>query len=391
MRTTTRRVLTAAAAMTMFAAACTGDDDSGSADTDAGGDTGASAAPTGATSGATSGATDATSGATDATSGATDATSGATDATSGGDTTTASSTGASGDTVDVVQGEDLVFHVITHGDDGVFWSVVQTAVEAAGADLGVDARYFGANNDAEAQSQAIEAAIAEGSDGIAISLADPEGVSAAATAVVEAGIPLYTLNSGLNNWQDLGAVTHVGQDEIVAGQGAGERFNELGVTKILCGRQEQTNIALEERCEGLAETFEGEVVSEFVGLDADPTEQENQIAALLQADPDIDAFMGTGPNLPLRAIAAAESAGRELQIAGFDISPDVITAIKDEAVAFTVDQQQYLQGYLPVVMLYLQATNLNTAGGGLPILTGPGFVDTENVDGVAELVDAGTR
>ena len=104
-------------------------------------------------------------------------------------------------------------------------------------------------------------------------------------AVVEAGIPLYTLNSGLNNWQDLGAVTHVGQDEIVAGQGAGERFNELGVTTILCGRQEQTNIALEERCEGLAETFEGEVISEFVGLDADPTEQENQIAALLQAEP----------------------------------------------------------------------------------------------------------
>ena len=121
------------------------------------------------------------------------------------------------------------------------------------------------------------------------------------------------------------------------------------MTTILCGRQEQTNIALEERCDGLAETFEGEVISEFVGLDADPTEQENQIAALLQANPEIDAFMGTGPNLPLRAIAAAETAGRELQIAGFDISPDLITAIKDGTVAFTVDQQQYLQGYLPVV------------------------------------------
>ena len=214
-------------------------------------------------------------------------------------------------------------------------------------------------------------------------------MGAAAQAVVDAGIPLYTLNSGLNNCQDLGAVTHVGQNEIVAGNGAGERFNELGVTKILCGRQEQTNVALEERCDGLAETFEGEVISEFVGLDADPTEQENQISALLQADPDVDGVMGTGPNLPLRAIAAAESAGRELVIAGFDISPDLITAIEAGDVAFTVDQQQYLQGYLPVVLMYLQATNLNTAGGGLPILTGPGFVDSENVAEVAELVDAG--
>ncbi len=293
--------------------------------------------------------------------------------------------------MDVSQGQDLHFHVITHGDDGVFWSVVQKATEDAARDLGVEVTYFGSTNDAQSQSEQIEAAIAEGSDGIAISLADPEGVSAAAEAVVAAGIPLYTINSGLNNWKDLGAVTHIGQDEIVAGQGAGERFNELGVAKILCGRQEQTNVALEERCDGLAETFSGEVLSEFVGEDANPTEQENQISALLQANPDVDAFMGTGPNLPLRAIAAAESAGRELTIAGFDISPDLITAINDGSVAFTVDQQQYLQGYLPIVLMYLQATNLNTAGGGLPILTGPGFVDADNVAGVADLVQAGTR
>ncbi len=215
--------------------------------------------------------------------------------TTGGTEGTTAGTGGTttpGDTVDVSQGEDLHFHVITHGDDGVFWSVVQKATEQAAADYGVEVTYFGSTNDAEAQSQAIEAAIAEGSDGIAISLADPEGVSAAAQAVVDAGIPLYTLNSGLNNWKELGAVTHVGQDEIVAGQGAGERFNELGVTTILCGRQEQTNVALEERCEGLADTFEGEVISEFVGLDADPTEQENQISALLHANPEVDAVHG---------------------------------------------------------------------------------------------------
>jgi simple sugar transport system substrate-binding protein len=369
MRKQFRYAASALAVVTLVAAACTGDDDD-SADTEA-----------------TSAETEATSAETEATSAETDApgTTGEAPATSGAPGTT------TGDTVDVSQGEDLHFHVITHGDDGVFWTVVSNAVEQAAADYGVEVTYFGSTNDAEAQSQAIEAAIAEGSDGIAISLADPEGVSAAAQAVVDAGIPLYTLNSGLNNWQDLGAVTHVGQDEIVAGQGAGERFNELGVTTILCGRQEQTNIALEERCNGLDETFDGEVISEFVGLDADPTEQENQISALLQANPEVDAFMGTGPNLPLRAIAAAETAGRELVIAGFDISPDLLTEIESGSVAFTVDQQQYLQGYLPVVLMYLQATNLNTAGGGNPILTGPGFVDAENIAEVAELVDAGTR
>ena len=88
-------------------------------------------------------------------------------------------------------------------------------------------------------SEAIaEAAIAAGSAGIAISLADPTGVSAAAESVVAAGIPLYTLNSGVDHYKSLGAVTHVGQTEFVAGQGAGERFNALGATKVLCGRQD---------------------------------------------------------------------------------------------------------------------------------------------------------
>jgi simple sugar transport system substrate-binding protein len=373
MRKKYRYALTALAAFTLVAAACTGDDDD--------------SAVTGATSGATSGTTGApasTSGGTTGTSGA-PATSGAPGTTGGTGST------APGDTVDVTAQQDLHFHVITHGDGGVFWSVVQKATEDAARDLGVEVTYFGSTNDAQAQSEQIEAAIAEGSDGIAISLADPEGVSAAAQAVVDAGIPLYTLNSGLNNWKDLGAVTHVGQDESVAGQGAGERFNELGVKKILCGRQEQTNVALEERCDGLADTFDGEVMSEFIGLDADPTEQENQISALLQANPDIDAIMGTGPNVAVRAVTAAQSAGRDVPIAGFDISPDVIKGINDGSIAFTVDQQQYLQGYLPVVLMYLQATNLNTAGGGLPILTGPGFVDADNVEAVADLVQAGTR
>ena len=293
--------------------------------------------------------------------------------------------------VQPTQGCDKIYHVITHGDAGTFWSVVEGAVQDAEAAIGCEVVYSDSNNDALFQSQQIEAAIAAGSDGIAISLADPVGVKAAAQAVVAAGIPLYTLNSGVNNYKGLGAITHVGQTEIVAGNGAGERFNALGATHVLCARQEQSNVALEERCQGLAETFEGEVTSEFVGLDANPDEQQNGIAALLQGDPTIDAVLGVGPNLPLRALAAGTQAGRDLVIGGFDLSSDLIDEIEAGNVAFTVDQQQYLQGYLPVILMHLQATNQNTAGGGLPILTGPGFVDTANASAVKQLVSQGTR
>ncbi len=283
------------------------------------------------------------------------------------------------------------YHVITHGDSGTFWSVVEVAVRDAAEAIGCEVVYFGANNDAQAQSQAIEGAIADGSAGIAISLADPTGLEAAASAVVEAGIPLYTLNSGVNQYKDLGGVTHIGQTEVVAGNGAGERFNALGASHVLCARQEQSNVGLDERCQGLAETFSGQVTSEFIGLDATPDEQQATIAALLTADSSIDGVLGTGPNVPLRALDAASDAGRTLIIGGFDLSGDLISAIEAGDIAFTVDQQQYLQGYLPVMLMHLQATNQNTAGGGLPILTGPGFVTPDNAAEVAALVDAGTR
>jgi simple sugar transport system substrate-binding protein len=291
----------------------------------------------------------------------------------------------------LVQGADLTFHMVTHSDDGVFWSVVKKGSEDAAAAVGVNMVWSPSSNDPNKQVQDIEAAVAAGSNGLGVSLASPDAVGPAVQAAVAAGIPVITVNSGVGLYKELGALTHVGQTEIVAGNGAGERFNALGATKVLCARQEQSNIGLEERCQGLAETFSGEVVSEFIGLDADPTEQENTIASMLSADPDIDAVLGTGPNVAVRAIAAGTAAGRELIIGGFDISTDIIGAIEAGDIDFTVDQQQYVQGYLPIILLYLFNTNLNTVGGGLPVLTGPGFVDTENVGEVKALVEAGTR
>lgn len=309
------------------------------------------------------------------------------------DTATAGTadTADTGDTVDVSQGSDLTFHMVTHADDGPFWSVVKRGAEQAAADLGVEVVWLGSNNDPATQVQMIEQAVSEGSNGIASALASPDQLVGPLQAAVAAGIPVITLNSGVNDYQEIGALTHVGQTETIAGNGAGERFNDLGATKILCGRQEESNVALEERCQGLEETFNGEVISQFVGLDADQTEQQNTIAAALQADPDIDGFLGTGPVIAVSGLNAAKDLGVELAVGGFDITPEIITAIEAGEIAFTVDQQQYLQGYMPVLLLFLYVTNQNTLGGGLPILTGPGFVTPENAADVAALVQAGTR
>jgi simple sugar transport system substrate-binding protein len=373
-----RKFVAPAMAAALVLAACGGDDDD-TADT--GGDTGATA-ETGGDTGDTGGDTGDTGGDTGDTGGDTGDT--------GGDTGEAGGTGE--DTVDVTQGGDLTFHMITHSDDGPFWSVVKRGMDAACEDLGVNCVWAGSNNDPGVQVQLIETAISEGVDGIASSLPSPDQLVGPLQDAVGQGIPVVTLNSGVNQYQEIGALTHVGQTEFIAGQGAGERFNDLGATKVYCGRQEESNVALEERCDGLADTFSGEVISEFVALDADQTAQQNAISAALQADPDIDGFMGTGPVIAVSGLNAANDVGRELVgIGGFDITPEIITAIENGEIAFTVDQQQYVQGYLPILLLYLNVTNLNTVGGGQPVLTGPGFVTPENAAEVAALVDAGTR
>lgn len=356
-----RTILVPIAALSLVAAACGGDDDDGSvADEDG------TAEDTGGGD--------------------------ATAEDTGGGEATAEDTGGGDDTVDASQGGDLTFHMITHSDDGPFWSVVKRGMDAACEDVGVECVWLGSNNDPGVQVQLIEQAISEGSSGIASALASPDQLIGPLQNAVSQGIPVVTLNSGLNDWQDIGALTHIGQDEIIAGRGAGERFNELGATKVLCGRQEESNVALEERCNGVAETFSGEVVSEFVGLDADQTEQTNSIAAVLAADPDIDAFIGTGPVIAMSGLAAVTDSGRDFAgLAGFDITPELLGAIDAGDIDFTIDQQQFMQGYLPIVTLFLNVTNANVVGGGQPVLTGPGFVDSSNAAQVSELVDAGTR
>ncbi len=322
----------------------------------------------------------------------TSSTSGDTDTTGGADTTSGGTDPVTSDTVDVTEGEDVTLAIITHGDGGVFWSVAQKGAEQAGTDLGITVQYQGANNNGADQAKMIDDAIAAGVDGIAVSLADPGALESSVKAAVAAGIPLVTMNSGSDLFKELGAITHVGQDETVAGRGAGEKFKAEGKKKMLCVMQEQANVGLAARCDGAEETFGGEVVRLTTSGDADPTTSQGEIKAAVDEDDAIDAIFATGPiGAVLAKDAVSELPGREVMIGAVDLSTDLLDAIEAGDIAFTIDQQQYLQGYLSVVFLYLNVTNQNAVGGGLPVYTGPGFVTADNVSEVKELVAAGTR
>jgi simple sugar transport system substrate-binding protein len=298
---------------------------------------------------------------------------------------------ASSDTVDVTAGADVTIAVITHGDGGVFWSVFQKGAEDAGKTLGITVKYQGSNNTGTDQAAMINQAVADGVDGLAVSLADPDAVRDAVKSATDAGIPLVTTNSGSDLYKEFGAFTHIGQDEFTAGAGAGEKFNEAGAKVLLCAKQEQTNTGLDARCDGAKSTFSGTFLDPITTSGDASGKQQADIKAALDSNPDVDAVFGTGPVVAHDAAAAVKELGRTVTVGGVDLSPDLLADIAAGDVLFTIDQQQYLQGYISVVALYLNVTNQNTLGGGLPINTGPGFVTKDNAEAVSALVDAGTR
>ncbi|MEU0569180.1 sugar ABC transporter substrate-binding protein [Nonomuraea sp. NPDC005983] len=282
------------------------------------------------------------------------------------------------------------FSVITHGAPGdSFWDVVKNGAEAAGKKYGVTVTYQG-DGDPGKQSQLIDQAVSQKVDGIVVSMANPDALKEAIGKAVAAKIPVVTINSGADSSKAFGAITHVGQSEDVAGRGAGEQLKAAGVGKLLCVIHEAGNVGLDQRCKGAEQTLGGTVERLQVDVSnlADVT---SKVAAKLQSDKQLNGVLALNPAVAIAARDAIKDAGSQAKLATFDLSGDVVSAIKDGDVLFAVDQQQYLQGWLPITFLYLYKNNLNTVGGGLPVNTGPGFVTKDNADQVAKLAEAGTR
>ncbi len=288
----------------------------------------------------------------------------------------------------------IVLGMAVHSNpaEDAFWGVVEKGAKDAAATFGLELKSGGSGDPAE-QAQLVETYIADKVDGIFVSLANPDALKDAVKKAVAAGIPVITINSGVDVYKELGALTHVGQTEFVAGQGAGEKFSAAGAKKVLCVIHEEANIGLEQRCDGLADTFSG-ATERFNVATTGVRDVAGTVSAIqnkLIADSAIDGVLTLNPVIAMAARDAIAAAGGGQKLATFDLSPDVLQAIEDGEALFAVDQQQYLQGYLPVVMLYLYKTNLNTVGGGLPVLTGPGFVDASNAAQVKDLAAKGTR
>ncbi|MCL1799934.1 MAG: substrate-binding domain-containing protein [Promicromonosporaceae bacterium] len=286
--------------------------------------------------------------------------------------------------------ENLTFAVVTHGGVGdEFWDRVESGAMQAAADHGVTVQWS-SDPDPGGQSLLIQQAIAAHVDGIVVSLANPDGLSSAVFQAVSAGIPVVSINSGLEVWRDLGIITHVGQSESMAGAAAGAELVALGGTNGICVIHEVGNIGQQERCAAAAAEFGGAMVN--VQVDgASPAAVASTISAQLQTDPSIDAVLALQSSVGVQAAAAAAAVSSDAIIATFDLSTNVLQEIINGSIAFAVDQQPYVQGYLAVTALYLRAINGNVVGGGEAIYSGPAIVNQSNAEAILRYAEQGTR
>lgn len=299
--------------------------------------------------------------------------------------------GKSKDKVSLTQGKDLTFAMVTHGDAGSFWSVVKKGAEQAGKDMGIKVDYEESVNDPQKQAQMIDAAVTQKVDGIAVSAPNPDAIKGSLAKAKAAGIPIITINAGSDIDKEVGAIGHVGQEEDIAGRAVGARIKSEGGHKVLCVIHEQGNVSLTQRCKGVADGLGGTVDTLQVKGTADISTSLTEMKSKLQSDKSYDWVVTLNGEIAMAAVDAIKGAGSQAKLGTFDLSGPVVKAVQSGTIQFAIDQQQYLQGYLPIVFLYLYKINDNQVGGGMPVLTGPSFVDKSNAVRVAKLAEGGTR
>lgn len=294
---------------------------------------------------------------------------------------------------EVPERSDIRIVVVSHGAAAdPFWSVAKNGVDQAAEDMGVRVEYRAPDTfDMPRMAQLIDAAVASQPDGLIVTIPDADALGDSIRAAVEAGIPVISMNSGSDVYRELGVLRHVGQTEYEAGLGAGRRMSEAGVTNALCVNHETGNVALDLRCQGFVDGLEGGDV-EVLSVGTDPTEVRNAVQAALTRSQDIGGILTLGPvgAEPVLEALRAEGMTGDVRFGTFDLSSNILEALSNDEMSFAIDQQQYLQGYLPVVLL-----TLNAQYGLLPandvLLTGPGFVTPENAQQVIELSRQGIR
>jgi simple sugar transport system substrate-binding protein len=268
-------------------------------------------------------------------------------------------------------------------------AIMQNGAEQASRDMGVEVQFRGPDQFSIPQIQQIfEASIAAEPDGIAATMPDPNALGPLVEKAVDQDIPVVLFNAGLDVWEELGALTYIGQTEFEAGVEAGKRMADAGVKNALCFNQLQGQLVLDLRCRGFDKGVGG-TTKQIAVEGADPVEMLSQMKTALRQDPEVDGVLTLAPEPGRVALRAVREEGRQdsVQVGTFDISPEVLKAVQNGDLLFGIDQQMFLQTYASAVTLvtYIQYRLRPVTA----VPTGPLFVTKDDAQEILTLSGEG--
>lgn len=300
--------------------------------------------------------------------------------------TAVAATGLVGGTTAIA--EDLRYVMVSHADDAdAWWNVIRNGLALGGEQMGVTVEYRNPpTGDLADMARIIEQAAASAPNGIITTLADPDVLSGPISGAVDAGIDVIIINSGTpEQARAVGALMYIGQPEYDAGFAAGQRAADDGISSFLCVNHYIAQPASSERCQGFADGLGVPLGNQMIDSGTDPSEVQNRVMAYLNANPETEAVLTLGPTSADPTIMALNQMGLagDIYFGTFDLGGDIVQGIRDGVIAWGIDQQPFLQAYLPVIVM----ANYHRFGvlPGNNINSGPGFVTADDLDLVADL------
>jgi len=286
---------------------------------------------------------------------------------------------------------------------GVFANNVYNGAKQAQLDLGPDVDYVFSDWDPQKMIQQFREAAATKPDGICV-MGHPgdEAFGPLIDDAIAQGIIVTSQNATLPTLQEKYASKgfgYVGQDLYGSGFALGseavKRFGlKEGDRAMVWGLLDQPTRGL--RTKGVIDALEKAGLKvDYIKIDAatdkDPAAGTPTFAGYVSANPDVKLVVTDHGGLTATLETYLKAAGKgpdDIYAAGFDLSPATVTAIKGGWTDLVIDQQPWLQGYLPILQVCLTKVY---GFSGLHIDTGGGFADKDNIDFLAPLAEKEIR
>lgn len=279
------------------------------------------------------------------------------------------------------------FVFINHVTTNPFFVPTRYGIEDAQALLGTTSQWTG-SEDSVVQDMVneMDTAISGGADGIAVSIVDPVAFNDSIQNALDQGIPVIAYNADGATDQENPALAYVGQDLFQSGVEMGKKIVSLvdeGLVALFIATPGQLNI--QPRIDGAKQAIEASganIEIQQVTTGAELTDERSRIEAWYNGHKDVAGMFAVDAGSTQGVAQVMEQFGlhdKGVKAGGYDLLPDILKLMKAGHIDFTIDQQPYLQGFFPVMQLYLYKISGGVTG---PAETNTGliFITPDTVD-----------